>query len=668
MADATNGSAPAVEWQSTYGAAGSDVGYNAVQTADGGYLVIGVTKSFGNGSYDAWLLKLDDQGRMVWNRTYGGSGGDWLYGIATATDGNFLLVGATNSMGAGGFDVWLVKVNGNGDAIWSRTYGSAYNDAGFSVAPLANGGCAVAGYRGVASGEADFLILRADADGNPVWERMYHHGVQDWCKAITATSDGGLAASGWTQAAIGSKAQAYLLKVDVNGDIQWGHAYGRTDGDSYSYGVMQTEDGDYLLSGHTNAIGVGGMEFYLVRTGKDGRTIWERAYGRSGDEYGYGIIPVADGYVMGGYSTSFDPALSKLYLIRINKTGSMLDAREYGPGNASVSAGLALHTADNGFLFVGNTDKYGSGKDDVYVMKLGGTPAAVPPAEDIVARAAVPVAAVVAGTGLSFLGLFLGRIFDSLSGIFNKLWDSLGDFRDALMKVPAINAVYKLLYGYLNTNLKSMVMGRMNKITVATAAERVPLLAGLYAVELGAIALSAVLFGLAYIIARRMNLFQLDNLVLYILIAGFVMSLHDLAHRYYARKFKSVAEYKIWGFGTLITFLTAFFFGVTYAVPARTIINGASKMDIKDQAVIFLSGPVISAILAIAFLLLVPFGGMLKTIGLLGGSMNLLSAVYSLTPFQPMDGNKVYRWKKGIWAVTFVPLLLLYLAITIFVQ
>ena len=136
---------PAVEWQTIYGGKGSDVGYSAAPTADG-YLVLGTTKSYGNGSYDAWLLKLDNAGHVLWNRTYGGTGGDWCYGIMPTADGNYVMAGATSSTGNGGFDIWVVKVNGNGDLLWSKTYGGPNNDAGFAVAVTDDGGYAITGY------------------------------------------------------------------------------------------------------------------------------------------------------------------------------------------------------------------------------------------------------------------------------------------------------------------------------------------------------------------------------------------------------------------------------------------------------------------------------------------------------------------------------------------
>ncbi len=476
VAAESNVTLPVVQWQHTYGGPGSDVGYSAAPAADGGYLVLGTTRSYGNGSYDAWLLKIDAQGREVWNRTYGGTGGDWLYGIMPTADGNYVMAGATSSASNGGFDAWLVKVNGNGDLLWSKNYGEDYNDAAFSVAVMDDGGYALTGYWGVSAGDNDFLVIRTDAEGFPLWDRRYQNGVQDWGKAIIASSDGGIVVAGWTKSTTSSKPQAYLLKTDGDGIKQWDGVFGGSNAETYGYGVVPTKDDGYILGGYTSPGENGGVDIYGVKVDNSGRKQWEKTAGLSKDEYGFNAIPVDDGIVFGGYSSSFDPTLWKLYLVKTDNDGNIVNYQSYGPENTSVKGGLALHTADNGFLFVGNTNEYGSGKDDVFVMKLGGTPAAPAPSEDIVAKAALPVAAVVAGTGLSFLSLFMGRIFDYLSALFGKIWDGINDFLGSILKYPLVDALYKLIDGYFTTYVKGMIFGRINKIKVASATERAPIL------------------------------------------------------------------------------------------------------------------------------------------------------------------------------------------------
>jgi Zn-dependent protease len=180
------------------------------------------------------------------------------------------------------------------------------------------------------------------------------------------------------------------------------------------------------------------------------------------------------------------------------------------------------------------------------------------------------------------------------------------------------------------------------------------------------IAAASLLLGIAYLVSKKMDLLTPYNLALYGIMGGFVIILHDLTHRYYAHKYHAVVEYKFWGLGAVIMFVTAFLFGLVYAVPARTIINDVKKLGVREQAIIYMSGPMMSAVLAVAFILLVPAGGFFATVALLGVSMNLLTAVYSLMPIDPLDGVRVYKWKKPVWLVAFLPLLVLYVLVTVY--
>ena len=149
--------------------------------------------------------------------------------------------------------------------------------------------------------------------------------------------------------------------------------------------------------------------------------------------------------------------------------------------------------------------------------------------------------------------------------------------------------------------------------------------------------------------------------------AGITVLMGDLANRYMAWKYGAVTEYKFWFLGTVIMFITAFFFKVVYAMPARLAINEADKLSPRKQAILATSRPLVNYGLFTAFMLLVPLGGFLATIGLVSASMNLLSAVYGLMPLKPMNGYKVLKWKWYVWAGMFLSLLVLYFVMTIYV-
>ena len=119
-----------VDWQKSYGSAGDDFGLQALETGDGGYAVLGATDAYGAGSYDTWLLKLDHDGDIAWQKTYGGSEDDFALKLKLAESGGFLLSGYTLSFGAGSHDGWFLKLDGSGNVLWQKSYGGGNYDVG----------------------------------------------------------------------------------------------------------------------------------------------------------------------------------------------------------------------------------------------------------------------------------------------------------------------------------------------------------------------------------------------------------------------------------------------------------------------------------------------------------------------------------------------------------
>jgi predicted secreted protein len=158
-----------MQWNKTYGGSGNDQGMAIVQTADGGYTMAAITSSSGAGANDAWLIKTDSSGNTQWNRTYGGPGADNPYHMLQTPDGGYITSGLTTSSGAGGQDAWLVKWDAAGNVLWSRTYGGTNTDQVWSLALTSDGGFIVAAMTQSlgfgATGAADMLLIKTDADG-----------------------------------------------------------------------------------------------------------------------------------------------------------------------------------------------------------------------------------------------------------------------------------------------------------------------------------------------------------------------------------------------------------------------------------------------------------------------------------------------------------------------
>jgi hypothetical protein len=152
-------------WSQTYGGPQDDVCYSVAQAHDGGYVLAGYSESFGSGSHDFWLVKTDSWGDIEWSRTYGGPDNETCRQVHALGDGGYLLVGSTNSYGAGGNDIWIVRTNANGDSLWSRTFGGSSSDLCRSALLHSDNRFVLGGYTSsFGAGSNDFYLVQTGPD------------------------------------------------------------------------------------------------------------------------------------------------------------------------------------------------------------------------------------------------------------------------------------------------------------------------------------------------------------------------------------------------------------------------------------------------------------------------------------------------------------------------
>ncbi|MDI6839323.1 MAG: T9SS type A sorting domain-containing protein [bacterium] len=205
-------------WERTYGGINSDVGCSVVQAQDGDYIIAGATSSYGVGGEDVWLIKTDATGNILWTRTYGGAGNDVGLSIMQTLDSGYIVAGITNSYGAGLDDIYLIKTNSNGDLVWTKTYGGTYEDVGLSIAHTLDEGCIITGST-ESYGEiwGDVWLVRIGAAGDTLWTRTYGGNREDCGLSVRQTLDGGYIVTGRTASYGAGAVDVYLIKVDAEG-------------------------------------------------------------------------------------------------------------------------------------------------------------------------------------------------------------------------------------------------------------------------------------------------------------------------------------------------------------------------------------------------------------------------------------------------------------------
>ena len=208
-------------WTKTYGGANSDYGKSVQQTSDGGYIIVGYSNSFGAGSNDVYLIKTNATGDTLWTKTYGGASSDYGKFVQQTSDGGYIIVGYSNSFGAGYDDVYLLKTNATGDTLWTKTYGGADYDYGKSIQQTSDGGYIITGGTySFGAGSNDVYLLKTNATGDTLWTKTYGSISDDEGNSVQQTSDGGYIITGVNFIDDGTgDVDVLLIKTDVDGNV-----------------------------------------------------------------------------------------------------------------------------------------------------------------------------------------------------------------------------------------------------------------------------------------------------------------------------------------------------------------------------------------------------------------------------------------------------------------
>jgi hypothetical protein len=305
-------------WTKIYGGSGVDEGYSCLENTNGNYIIAGGTDSFGMGGSDVWIFETNVNGDLLWSKTYGGQDYDGAYSIKKTNDDGYIIAGYTFSFGAGSGDFWILKTDSQGDTVWTKTFGGTERDIAFSIQQTNDGGYIVTGFTesfGVTY--EDFWLLKLDINGDTLWTKIFGSIGFERGNSAYETSDSCFIVTGTTSSNLNSY-DILLIKFNRDGEILWDKTFGNYSYDSGNC-IIQASDGGYVITGiWTNVL----FDLLLLKTNKNGVQQWSRTFGGQYNDQGMSVQQTSDGgYIIAGRTDSFGNGLDDVWLIKTDSLG-----------------------------------------------------------------------------------------------------------------------------------------------------------------------------------------------------------------------------------------------------------------------------------------------------------------------------------------------------------
>jgi hypothetical protein len=358
----------------TIGGKSLDYAYSAIATSDDGYALGGYTYSYGAGVSDMWVVKTNSFGEVEWNQTYGGIAGEYTFSIIAITNGGYILAGGTESYGAGGYDMWLVRITDTGQIEWNKTYGGLVADYAFPVITTIDEGYIIVGRtESFGSGASDMWVVKTNSFGEVEWNQTYGGINPDSGDDVIATSDGGYALVGGTESYGAGASDMWLVKTNSFGEVEWNQTYGGINEDRAS-SVITASDGGYILAGLTQSYGAGSRDMWLVKIDADGEPEWNQTYGGAARDHADAVIATDDGgYALVGRTESYGSGKEDMWVVKTNITGQLEWSETFG-GVEEDAAYSIIALSEREYVLVGRTKSYGSGSSDLWLLKINVQP------------------------------------------------------------------------------------------------------------------------------------------------------------------------------------------------------------------------------------------------------------------------------------------------------
>ena len=312
-----------IEWDRTFGGSEADVIYSIIQTKDRGYAVAGKTRSIASGE-KAWVIKLNTRGNKVWDNTFAKRTDDEIFSIIQTNDGGYAVCGYTGAKDWGEVDSWVIKLDENVNIAWDKIFGGIGWDETNTILQTEDGGYVVFGFvQSKNEGREDAWIAKLDENGEIIWDKVFGGSQNEEVFSGIKTTDGGYAVCGYTESKGAGGYDAWIAKLDENGEIVWDKAFGGIEAE-VANSIIQTGDGGYVLAGYTWSEGAGREDAWVIKLDENGEIVWDKTFGGSDEDVARCIIQAEDGgYVLAGYTESKGAGRYDAWVMKLDEEGNL---------------------------------------------------------------------------------------------------------------------------------------------------------------------------------------------------------------------------------------------------------------------------------------------------------------------------------------------------------
>lgn len=403
-------------WSKSIGGSNFEEIHGVIATKDGGFVVVGDTKSsdgdITDKKYaleDIWLSKYNAEGNLLWSKTYGGSQDDLGYSVIENTDGTLVIAGYSKSSDGevpsnlGMHDFFIFKTDSEGNLIWVKSHGFLSHDHAHKIINTLDGGYFVVGYvdyagigksnKGVLHGVGEFYGIKLDANGNKLWDKYFGGTQNDRVFDVVQANDDGYVMVGYSESSdfdVNDNHGSYdywVVKINTNGDLVWKKSYGGSELDQ-AYGIAKNLNNTYLITGTSNSMdgdissNKGANDVWIINIDDNGALLWEKSFGGSGFDTSNSIRMISNGnFLISGHTRSMDGQITEnkgendFWAFTISPNGKMLWQKTFGGSNFDFGYD-AVELKDKGFVIVGQTESddldvpINKGLSDLLIIKV----------------------------------------------------------------------------------------------------------------------------------------------------------------------------------------------------------------------------------------------------------------------------------------------------------